>query len=277
MSLSEPPVRQRTHRVPGGPAGARSPSRAATDRLLAGLREDGWGPAAWGRFLGRAALRSIREAVRHGPALAETTALHAAFALAAPPRGRGWVAASWGLAAAHLGMLEDRRTLGTANILTLVRANLPALGDRIGPLLPVAALATDFLDGRLSRATGTQSPFGRDADFIADAAVWNWYATRYEPSRILRLAAVAVWAGPIAAVGAASFAGAAMKDVPRSPWIRPAAALQVVLGARAILRAHRVKPAPSDQGAPSAPARRRTGGVDPSGPWRVDRWRLFHA
>ncbi|WP_136609515.1 CDP-alcohol phosphatidyltransferase family protein [Sinomonas albida] len=133
-------------------------------------------------------------------------------------------------------MLEDRRTLGPANILTLIRANLPALQDRLGPLLPIAALATDFLDGRISRATATQTPFGRDADFIADAAVWNWHAAQHEPSTFLRLAAAVVWAGPIAAVVVSSFAGAAMKDVPRSPWIRPAAALQVLLAARALLR-----------------------------------------
>ena len=133
-------------------------------------------------------------------------------------------------------MLEDRRTLGPANILTLIRANLPALQDRLGPLLPIAALATDFLDGRISRSTATQTPFGRDADFVADAAVWNWHAAQHEPSALLRLAAAVVWAGPIAAVVVSSFAGAAMKDVPRSPWIRPAAALQVVLAARALLK-----------------------------------------
>lgn len=146
------------------------------------------------------------------------------------------MAASWALTVTHLGMLEDRRTLGPANILTLVRANLPAVEDRLGPLLPIAALATDFLDGQISRATGTQTPFGRDADFIADAAVWNWHAAQHEPSALLRLAAAVVWAGPIAAVVVSSFAGAGMKDVPRSPWIRPAAALQVVLAARALLR-----------------------------------------
>lgn len=225
----------RTKRLPGCRE-ARSSSRAATDRLLRGLRDEGWTPAAWARFLGRATLRSVSEAIRHAPALAEATALHWAFALAAPPRRRHWVAASWALTVTHLGMLEDRRTLGPANILTLVRANLPALQDRLGPLLPIAALATDFLDGRISRATATQTPFGRDADFIADAAVWIWHAAQHEPSAFLRLAAAVVWAGPIAAVVVSSFAGAAMKDVPRSPWIRPAAALQVLLAVRALLR-----------------------------------------
>ncbi|WAH98179.1 CDP-alcohol phosphatidyltransferase family protein [Arthrobacter sp. MMS18-M83] len=213
-----------------------SRSRSATDELLRGLRDEGWGITAWSHFLGRATLRSIRQAIHHAPALAEATALHAGLAVAAHPRHRRWVAASWLLTVTHLGMLENRRTLGPANVLTLIRANLPAMEDRLGPSLPMLALATDFLDGRISRATGTETPFGRYADFLADAALWNWYAARHEPSRWLRIAGLAAWVLPIAAVATSSFAGARMKDVPRSPWIRPAAALEILLGARALQR-----------------------------------------
>lgn len=217
---------------------AESRSRSATDGLLRGLRDEGWGIAAWSHFLGRSVLRSMRQALRHWPALAEASALHASLAYAAGPGRRRWVATSWLLTVTHLGMLEDRRTLGPANVLTLIRANLPALQDNdLGPALPLIALATDLLDGRISRATGTETPFGRYADFLADAALWNWYAAHHEPSRALIAAVFAVWALPIGTVAAYSFAAGVMKDLPRSPWIRPAAALEILLGARAVLRA----------------------------------------
>lgn len=211
-------------------------SRTATDELLRGLRDGHWDIDAWSRFLGRATLRSIRQAIRHWPAFAEATALHAVLAFAASPRRRRWVATSWLLTVTHLGMLENHSTLGPANILTLTRANLPALQDGLGPAIPFLALATDFLDGQVSRATGTETPFGRQADFMADAALWSWFVIHDEPRRPVRIAAFAVWGLPIAAVAASSLASGAMKDIPRSPWVRPAAALQILLGTRALLR-----------------------------------------
>lgn len=246
--------------------GAGPSSRAASEALLSALREEGWGPGAWSRFLARAALRSARQAACRWPALAEATALHAALACAARPRGRRWVAGSWLLAVTHLGMLEDRRTLGCANVLTLLRASLPALEDRLGPALPLIGLATDFLDGKIARATDTVTPFGRDADFLADAALWNWYATRHETSPALRVAAAAVWLLPVAAVAASSFASGAMTEVPRSPWIRPAAALEVILAARALRRA-----LPSPRGSAGAAGARGPGCTPrrhPQPPWR---------
>ncbi|MDQ0213097.1 CDP-alcohol phosphatidyltransferase family protein [Arthrobacter bambusae] len=192
-----------------------SHSRSATEELLRGLRDEGWGLTAWSHFLGRSTLRSVRQAIHRAPALAEATVLHTGLAVAAHPRHRRWVAASWLLTVTHLGMLENRRTLGPANVLTLIRANLPALEDHLGPLLPILALTTDFLDGWISRSTDTETPFGRYADFLADAALWNWYAARHEPSRSLRIAAFAAWALPIGAVATSSFAGSRMKDIPR--------------------------------------------------------------
>lgn len=86
-----------------------------------------------------------------------------------------WVATSWALTALHLGMLEDRSHLGSANALTLVRANLAVTGTPLGRWLPVSALTTDFVDGQLARHTRTETPFGRYADALADTAFWTWF------------------------------------------------------------------------------------------------------
>ena len=141
-------------------AATQSSSRAATDELLAGLRAGQWRPAAWARFLVSSARRSARQALQHPRALTEVTVLHAALALAAGGHGRRWVAASWAMAATHLGMLEDRPSLGAASLVTLLRANLPALGARAARhptlvhWLPALALASDLADGQIARAAG---------------------------------------------------------------------------------------------------------------------------
>ena len=211
-------------------------SRAASNDLLSTLRATRYTPAAWSRFLARATRRSVRQALHHRRALLEATVLHAGLASLADPRHRTWVAGSWLLTISHLGMLENRGTLGAANTLTLIRANLPALENRLGRMVPLLALATDWLDGRISRATGTETRFGRQADFLADTAVWTWFTLRYEPNAWLRTGTFAAWGASVAAVTAASFAGGAMKDIPRSRWIRPAATLQIIIGVRIVHR-----------------------------------------
>ena len=210
-------------------------SRAATDELLRSLRARGYAPAAWSRFLVRATRRSARQALKHRRALLESSVLQAALAAVADPSRRTWVAVSWLLTVSHLGMLEGRGTLGVANALTLLRANLPALENRIGSAVPLVAFATDWLDGRISRATGTQTRFGRQGDFVADTALWTWFAIRHEPNRWLRSATFVAWGVTVAAVATASFAGGAMKDIPRSHWIRPTAAVQVIFAIRIAL------------------------------------------
>ncbi|MBM7847338.1 CDP-alcohol phosphatidyltransferase family protein [Arthrobacter roseus] len=211
-------------------------SRAATDELLSTLRTSRYTPTAWSRFLARATRRSVRQALHHRRALLESTVLHAGLAALADPRHRTWVAASWLLTISHLGMLENRRTLGVANTLTLIRANLPALENRLGNAVPILALTTDWLDGRISRETGTETRFGRQADFLADTALWTWFTLRHEPNGWLRTATFAAWGASVVAVTVASFAGGAMKDMPRSRRIRPAATLQVIIGLRIVLR-----------------------------------------
>ncbi|GAB3383572.1 hypothetical protein GCM10027360_66710 [Amycolatopsis echigonensis] len=145
-----------------------------------------------------------------------------------------WTVASWVLAATHLGMLEDRRSLGAADIVTLTRANLPAISD--GWAVPLVALASDLADGRLARGLGTASRFGAAADSLADAAFWAWYALHHEPSIRVRTAALAAWVAPVVAVATASFGRGRMVDTPRPVLVRPAAAMQAVLTARALLR-----------------------------------------
>ena len=102
-------------------------SRAATDALLDMLKRGRWSPPAITRFLALAAKRSVREALQRPRALTEITALHGALLMLGRGRGHGWVSASWTLSALHLGMLEDRDRLSLADILTLVRGNLPAI------------------------------------------------------------------------------------------------------------------------------------------------------
>lgn len=126
--------------------------------------------------------------------------------------------------------------LGVANTLTLFRGNLPALENRLGNTVPVLALVTDWFDGRIFRATGTETRFGRHADFLADTALWSWYTIRHEHNRWLRTATFAAWGMTVVGVTTVSFAGGAMRDIPRSRWIRPAAALQIIFAARILLK-----------------------------------------
>ena len=168
-------------------------SRAATGQLLSTLRSGRYSAAAWARFLARATRRSVRQALHHRRALLESTALHAGLAALADPHHRTWVAGSWLLTISQLGMLERRDTLGVASTLTLIRANLPALETRLGNTVPVLALATDWLEVRIAHATGTETRFGRQADFLTDTALWTWFALRHEPNRCLRAATFAAW------------------------------------------------------------------------------------
>ncbi|ASU86198.1 hypothetical protein CDO52_13500 [Nocardiopsis gilva YIM 90087] len=206
-------------------------SRRRTDALLTGLREGGWRPRAWAAFAARATAWSAREAARRPQAAAEATALHAAFLCAARDgRGRARAAASWLLAITHLGMLEGRTRLSVADTLTLLRANLPALSD--GAWTGPAALATDFLDGRLARRTGTASPFGAYADALADASFWIPYALRHEPDPRWRGALIGAWVLPLAGATAAAFARGRMVDVPRIRGLHPATAVEAAIVAR---------------------------------------------
>jgi phosphatidylglycerophosphate synthase len=219
---------------------ALSDSRAATDALLGAARESGWSPTAWRRFAELTVARSVWQAVDHPRALAELSALHAAVLKASRGGKQGWVATSWLLTITHLGLLEGRDGLTAADLLTLTRANLPALAPALAPeagrWVGVVAIASDVADGHLARRRGTSSPFGAYADHLADAAFWTWMALRHEPNRMLRLLAVAAWAAPVAGVAAASIARGRMVEVPRRALLRPAAAMQAVIALRHLCR-----------------------------------------
>lgn len=206
-------------------------SREATDALLGGLRAGGWLPRSWARFTWATTVRSLQQARSHPQALAELTALHGVLAWLARPR-RGWVAVSWLMAVTHLGMLGQRRSVGMASALTLVRANLPAVaGD--WPWLGVVAVCSDRADGAVARRAGP-TQFGHYADSLADAAFWAWFAHRHEPDRKVLAAAAVAWVVPVAAVTVISFTRGEMVEVPRPALVRPAAAMQGLLAVRAL-------------------------------------------
>ncbi|MFF4764722.1 CDP-alcohol phosphatidyltransferase family protein [Streptomyces sp. NPDC001292] len=183
-------------------------------------------------------MRSLHQAGRRPLALAELTVLHAAlYALAAGRRpGRRWVTVSWALSVLHLGMLEHRTRLATADVLTLLRGNLAALPGGAGRGAGVPAIALDLADGRIARRRGTTTPFGDYADTFADAAYWTWLTLRHEPSRTVRLAAVAAWALPVVTVTGLALRRGTMPERPRPVLLRPAAALQVVVALRRLAR-----------------------------------------
>lgn len=211
-------------------------SRAATRELLGDLSRGGWSGHAWARFLCAASARSVEQARARPVALVQVSVLHLLVAAGSTPRGRVWAAASWALASSHLGLLEDRSGIGWANLLTLVRANLPALDVRAGAWLPVLAVLTDVADGAIARVADTVTPFGRHADFLADTALWTWFTLHHEPNRIVKAAVLIAWGLPVAAVAAASFARGRMIDVPRSRWWRPCASVQAAVCLRALVR-----------------------------------------
>ncbi|MFI2431307.1 CDP-alcohol phosphatidyltransferase family protein [Streptomyces sp. NPDC018693] len=147
--------------------------------------------------------------------------------------------ASWGLVVLHLGLLERRDRLAPADVLTLLRGNLPATAVGASRWSGLLAVVLDLADGRLARRRATVTPFGDHADSLADAAFWTWLAIRHEPSRTLRAAAVAAWAVPVAAMTAVAISRGAMPDRPRPTLLRPAAALQAVIAVRHLGRVRR--------------------------------------
>ena len=83
---------------------------------------------------------------------------------------------------------------------------------------------------RASLAALFAREFGDYADTIADAAFWTWLTLRHEPSRTVRAAAIAAWALPVAAVTAVAISRGTMPERPRPALLRPAAAMQGIVG-----------------------------------------------
>ncbi|NUS85780.1 MAG: CDP-alcohol phosphatidyltransferase family protein [Streptomyces sp.] len=202
------------------------------------LKRDRWRPHAIVRFLWQAADRSARQAARRPRALGQVTALHCLLLTRAGQQrpGRGWVAVSWTLAVLHMGLLEHRDRLSAADVLTLIRGNLPAMALGPSRWSGLLAIALDLADGRLARNQGTVSPFGDYADSCADAAFWTWLTLRHEPSRAVRAAAISAWALPVVTVTAIGIRRGSMPERPRPALLRPAAAMQGIVALRHFLR-----------------------------------------
>jgi len=205
-------------------------SRQFVDDILAELAAGRFGPSAWASFIGRSLVRSIDQIRIHPAAATEVTALHL---LAGAVGSRRWSFLSWCLCITHLGLLSERQALGWPNRLTLLRALLPSLAPA-SRWTPLAALATDFVDGRWARRGG-ESAFGGFADPIADGAFWSWYALRWEPNRWLRWVPITLFAATVAGISVAYFAGGRTIDYPRPKAVRYAsAAVQILLTFRSL-------------------------------------------
>jgi CDP-alcohol phosphatidyltransferase len=146
--------------------------------------------------------------------LAEARALHAAL-LAGCPGRRRWTFTSRALTVTHLGLLGRRRTLGPANAITLLRANLPTVVAPSSRWLGAVALGSDLLDGELARRGHAETLFGDHADSLADAAFWLWFTARHGPSQLLRAALIGAWAAPVVAVTTTAVVRGSMIDLPR--------------------------------------------------------------
>lgn len=211
-------------------------SRVASNLLLAELRHSNWSAPGVLRFLRSSFARSLYQAATRPRAVVEATSLHLLIAALSPAKSRSWVFCSFFLTMTHLGMLGEKRRLGLPNMITLVRANLPVFDSRLGPAIPLIALVSDFLDGKLARASASVTAFGTHADFFSDTAVWTWFTLRKEPSTVVRSAVFAAWLIPILAMTALSVGRGRIIDLPRSRWVRPSAAVEIIIGGRAVLR-----------------------------------------
>jgi len=121
-----------------------------------------------------------------------------------------------------------RRALIESSVL---HAGLGVVADpRYRAWVAVSWLFTVSHLGMLERRDTLRAASG----LLADTAVWTWFTLRHEHNRWLRAATFAAWGSTVVAVTVASFAGGAMRDIPRSRWIRPAAALQVIIAARIV-------------------------------------------
>jgi hypothetical protein len=204
-------------------------SRAFVDEVLGELVVGRWRARAWIRFLARSFERSWQQARARPVAAAELTALYLVAAAAHPGP---WLPTAWCLVITHLGLLGQRTSLGWANRLSLARGAMPGL---LGPSgwAALAALATDFADGRIARREGLTA-FGSYADPLADLVFWTWFALSRERNPWLRGLPFALWWFPAASITATYFTRGRSLDYPRPPALRYASGiLQILLTWRA--------------------------------------------
>ncbi len=206
-------------------------SRVWLDAELGDLRRSPADPEAWRRFIARSCDRSLEQWRLHPRAARSVLMAH--LALLAASR-RPWVLISFAYCAGHLGLLGDDDRLSSADLVSLLRANLPALAPGSRWTVPAAVLS-DGLDGWLARRTQRTTAFGAYLDGLADAAFWTWFATVREPSMAVRILGLAFWALPAAGITAAYFITGRSIDYPRLKIVRRASAvIQVALAVRAV-------------------------------------------
>lgn len=205
-------------------------SRTFVDQVLRELADGRWRPRAWARFLVHSLDRSWAQALARPAAAGEVTA---AGLLAAAARPGAWIPAAWFLAVTHLGLLGERTSLGWANRMSLIRGILPGLAVP-SAWIALAALATDFADGRLARREGPTA-FGAYADPLADMAFWTWFALSRERNPWLRWLPFALWWLPAGAITATYFGRSESVDYPRPLALRYASGIfQALLTWRAL-------------------------------------------
>lgn len=207
-------------------------SRRWLDGELSLLRRTPGDPAAWARFATSCVDRSLEQWRLHPRAARSLAAAHVAlFALAPGP----WVLASFAYCATHLGQLGSDDRVGPADLVSLARANLPAILPRSRWIVPAAALS-DCLDGWLARRTARETAFGAYLDGLADVAFWTWFSVKREGNPVIRSLALSFWTLPAILITGGYFAGGRSIDYPRLTLVRRVSAVfQVGLAVRAVI------------------------------------------
>ncbi len=207
-------------------------SRRWLDRELSSLRRSPARPSAWARFIARSCARSLEQWRLHPGATRDVVVIHLGLAVLTR---KPWTGASFILCATHLGLLGDADRLAPADLVSLLRANLPALMPASRWTAPVAALS-DAVDGRLARRAGGGTAFGAYLDLLADVAFWSWFAIRSEPKMPIKLFALGFWSLPAVVITAAYFVTGGTVDYPRMKVVREVSgAVQGVLAVRGFL------------------------------------------
>lgn len=206
-------------------------SRQWLDTELGDLRRSPAALDAWWRFIVHSLGRSRRQWWLHPRAARDLLTVHLAlFALSRKP----WVGASLVFCATHLGLLGADDGLSPADLVSLLRANLPAVLPASRWTVALAALS-DGLDGWLARRTGRETAFGAYLDGLADVAFWTWFSTRREPNPALRVLGLSFWTLPAMGITAAYFVEGRAIDYPRLRLVRQVSAIvQLALALRAI-------------------------------------------
>ena len=206
-------------------------SRQWLDAELGELRRSPSAPASWWRFIIHSIERSRQQWRLHPRAARDLLVAHLAlFAVTRKP----WVGVSFVFCATHLGLLGDDDRLGPANLVSLVRANLPAVLPASRWSVPVAAFS-DGLDGWLARRTRRETAFGAYLDGLADVAFWSWFSIKREPKPALRILGLAFWTLPAVGITAAYFVTGRTIDYPRLRLVRQfSAVVQAALALRSL-------------------------------------------